>query len=251
MADDLTANLATIGQPDSTQSNDNTTINPAQSALPEPSWYFAEGIPGVGDKPDYLEPKYKTLADQAKAYKEAQKLLGTLKAAPEEYDFGEAQEYIDKENDHIQDFVRFAKDNKIQQDAFSKVLNTYVGYDKSRQSKPEEEIAKLGNDGMQKITTLQNWVRNNLSEGSMKALEKLPVKAEVVQMLDEVRQLHMNTLSKIPTETQKPKVNLVTRDEIEAEMLANYGRYQTDPQYRSQITAKFAQAIGTGKNDFD
>ena len=124
------------------------------------------------------------------------------------------------------------------------------GYcDDSKHDNLEEEIAKLGNDGMQKISTLQNWVKNNLSEGSRKALEKLPVKAEVVQMLDEVRQLHMNTLSKIPVETQKVKVNTLTREDVEAEMLANYQRYQIDPNYRAQITAKFAQAVGTGRDD--
>ena len=248
MTDDLKVNLATIGQP---ESGDTTAQAESQAASPqlEPTWYFAEGVPGVGEKPDYLESKYKTLADQAKAYKEAQKLLGGLKPAPDEYDFGEAQEYIDKDNDYIKDFVSFAKENKIQQDAFQKIINTYVEYDKSRQPKPEEEIAKLGNDGMQKISTLQNWVKNNLSDGSRKALEKLPVKAEVVQMLDEVRQLHMNTLSKIPVETQKVKVNTLTREDVEAEMLANYQRYQIDPNYRAQITAKFAQAVGTGRDD--
>ena len=60
----------------------------------EPSWYLMEGIPGQGDRPDFLEPKYKTMAEQAKAYKELQKALGATNGAPDDYDFGEYKESL-------------------------------------------------------------------------------------------------------------------------------------------------------------
>jgi hypothetical protein len=239
-------NLANIGLAEGNVPTETTAIVPEVVA---PQWYVDEGVPGMGARPEYLEEKYGyVMAKQAKAYKDAQKLLGTLRPAPEEYDFGEQQEYIDKENHHIKNFILYAKENKIQQETFGKVINTLVEYDKSKQPNTSDEIAKLGSDGIQKINTLQNWIKNNLTPESAKALEKLPVRAEVVLMLDEVRQLHMNTLAKIPADTQKgPAFSPISKAEIEAEMFANYPKYQNDPAYRAQITAKFAQLMSSGK----
>lgn len=211
----------------------------------EPTWFFADGVPGQGERPDYLEPKYKSVSEQAKAYKEAQKLLGAQSGAPESYDFSGVQEFIDPNNQHIQEFALFAKENKLSQDVFARSLQSFVEYDKSRQPDVDQEIAKLGNDGMQKVTTVQNWVKNNLSSEAVKALEKLPVRAEVITMLDEIRQLHTHTQAKIPAgeKTENSFVPLSVQ-EVETEMLQNYTRYQNDPGYRAQIAAKFEQAVG-------
>ena len=211
----------------------------------EADWYLAEGIPGSGVRPDYLESKYKSVADQARAYKEAQKLIGSAVSAPESYDFGELTGHIDIDNPHMIEFVNLAKENKLQQDAFSRVLKTFVDYDNSKKPDVNSEIAKLGADGAQKVTTLQNWIKNNLSPGSAKALENLPVKAEVITMLDELRQMHTNAMSKVPSNVDAAATfKVLTVADVEAEMLQNYNRYQNDPGYRAQITAKFEQAVG-------
>jgi hypothetical protein len=211
----------------------------------EAEWYLSEGIAGTGPRPDYLESKYKSVADQAKAYKEAQKLIGSNAQAPESYDFGDLREIIDQDNPHIVDLINFAKESKFQQDTFSKVLKTYVDYDKSRQPDTDKEIEKLGADGAQKVTTIQNWIKNNVSPESAKALASLPVKADVVKMLDELRQLHANTMSKVPADVSAAaSFKVLTVAEVEAEMLSNYQRYQNDPAYRQKITEKFEQAVG-------
>jgi hypothetical protein len=211
----------------------------------EADWFFAEGIPGTGVRPDYLESKYKSVADQARAYKEAQKLIGSANSAPESYELGDLTEHIDRDNPHIVELMNHAKESRLPQDAFGKIIKSIVDYDNSRKPDTDKEIAKLGADGANKINVLQNWIKNNLSEGSAKALENLPVKAEVVNMLDELRQLHINTQSKIPGDVDKAATfKVLTVAEVEAEMLANYSRYQNDPGYRAQISAKFEQAVG-------
>lgn len=209
-------------------------------------WFLADGIPGSGPRPDFLEAKYKSVADQARAYKEAQKLIGTAAAAPEAYEFGDLREHIDQDNPHIQELITHAKEARIQQDTFNHFLKKFVDYDKSRQPDVNQEIAKLGPDGAQKITVLQNWVKNNLSEESARALERLPVKAEVVKMLDEIRQKHVHAQSRIPTDADKASTfKVLTVADVEAEMMQNYKRYQDDPGYRAQISQKFEQALGS------
>ena len=243
-SDDLSVNLSNIVQPEQIAQSQTPDVSVAEEVAPD--WWYDEGVPGKGPKPDYLIEKYGyNQAKQAKGYKDAEKLVGALKPAPDEYNFDEVQQDIDKSNEHIQNFISFAKENKIQQDQFNKIMHTLVDYERSKQPNRSEEIAKLGIDGTQKINTLQNWVKNNLTAEAQKALEKLPVRAEVVQMLDEVRQLHLNSLSKIPPSTQKESdFTPITKEAVEAEMLNNYGKYQTDPGYRAQILAKLELLSG-------
>ena len=59
-------------------------------------WYLDEGIVGQGNRPEYLEPKYKSVVEQAKAYKEARKALGAMSGAPETYDLSAFDEFIDQ-----------------------------------------------------------------------------------------------------------------------------------------------------------
>lgn len=223
-----------------------TTETAPQPSVSEPSWYLADGIPGTGERPDYLEAKYKTVSEQAKAYKEAQKLLGVQGPAPETYDFSEVQDHINQDNPVIQDFIAFAKQNRLSQDAVSKSLKTWVDYNKSLEPNADEEIAKLGTDGMQKVTTIQNWIKNNLSDTSVKALANLPVKADVIKMLDEMRQLHANMQAKVPAgaNTSTDAFVPLTVAEVENEMRQNFKRYETDPGYRAAISKKFEQAVG-------
>lgn len=205
-----------------------------------PEWWIDDGIPGRDSKPDYLMEKYGyNMAKQAKGCKEAQKLLGTIKAAPEDYDFGEQE--IDKDNQYIKDLISVAKENKIQQDAFSKIINNFIEYDKSRQPSVDDELKKLGTDGKQKISTIVNWAKNNLTQEASSALEKLPVNAEVIKMLDEVRQKSIGNLnlSKIPQDTQTNNDIRETKEDIEADLLKDYTRYNIDSKLRASYRERF------------
>ncbi len=234
--------MANIGQSQQEQAVDRATDH-----IPDADWFWAEGVPGVGPRPEFLQPNFKNLSEQAKAYPELRKTLGAQKGAPDEYEFGDLQPHIDRENPVIQDFLIYAKENRLSQDAFAKTMKTYVDYEQSKRPDPDQEIAKVGPDGMQKVNTIQNWVKTNLSKESASALDALPVKAEVIKMLDELRQLHAKTLSKVPVgdhaiQDFKP----LTRQEIENEMYQNRQRYMEDASYRAQITAKFEQILGDG-----
>ena len=44
---------------------------------PESSWLWGENVPGTGDAPEWFNSaKYKSIADQAKAYPELEKKFG-------------------------------------------------------------------------------------------------------------------------------------------------------------------------------
>ncbi len=218
-------------------------VEGAQSG--EANWYLMDGVPGVGDKPEYLSPKYKTLAEQARAYNELHKTLVNTQGAPEQYEFGEYQGYVNPEDPAMLKFMNFAKQNRFSQDAFSEIVGTLVEYEKGKQPDINKEIERLGPDGAKKIATVQQWAENTFSQDALDTIGKIAKNADVINLLDEMRQYVHHNASQPPGNNMAENMfTKLTVREVEAEMQQNYKRYQDDPRYRAEIQAKFAQAVG-------
>jgi len=216
---------------------------PAPEA-PQAEWYLMDGVPGQGPRPDWLMSNFNNAAEQAKAYPSLRKTLGAQQGAPEQYEFGELATELDLDNNVLKEFQVYAKENRLSQEAFERTMKTYVEYERSRRPNVDKEIERLGPNGIEKVKTVQMWAKNNLSEEALKALEVLPVKAEVVNMLDEIRQKSFHAQTRVPGSSDVAEFKPLTVAEIEAEMAMNYDRYQHDPTYRAQIAQKFEQAVG-------
>lgn len=221
-----------------------TEVDRASDHDSKSEWFYADGVPGVGARPDYLSDKYKSLADQAKAHRELEKRLGSQGTAPEAYDFGELADAIDTKNPHINEFLTYAKEQKLSQDAFSKTIKTFVDYDKSRRPDFSKELEKLGPDGGRMYDTVSQWAKNRLSKDAVAAIDEMPKTAKTIKMLDELRQLQYHTSTKLPIENTNTQFTALTVADVQNEMITNYSRYQNDPKYRAELTAKFAQAVG-------
>lgn len=231
------------------------TLGSVANSLPEPvapeapaagaEWYLMDGVPGHGPRPDWLLPKYSNAAEQAKAYPSLHKALGAQQGAPEEYVYGELAQDLDLDNPVLKEFQIYAKENRLSQEAFERVHKTYVELDRSKRPDVDKEIAKLGPNGIEKVKTVQNWVKNNFSEEAAKILDKLPPTAESVNFLDELRQKAFHHQTRVPGSTEAgTEFRKLTVAEVESEMAANYDRYQNDATYRAQIHEKFEQAVG-------
>lgn len=223
-------------------------VDRAVDHIPDAEWYIVEGVPGVGDRPEWLPPKFKTVKDMANSYTNLEKSFSNT-GAPEEYDFGDNREIIDTESPHIKELVAFAKDKRMSQEAFGTFINKFVDYSKSKQPNMDEEIAKIGPDANQKITTIETWAQNTLSQKSCDAISKIAkiAPAEMVTFLDEVRQYQRHQATNIPPDNG-PSVPFkkVTKEELVVEMGQNQKRWDTDPFYREDWRARMAQAIGEG-----
>lgn len=67
--------------------NDTLTslVDAANPQLGEGEYFLTEGIKGAGDTPEWFKAdKYKSIADQAKAYTELEKRFGGFKGAPKD-----------------------------------------------------------------------------------------------------------------------------------------------------------------------
>lgn len=218
-----------------------------QVAAPQPdAWFWDEGVPGQGPKPSWLKEKYGNIAAQAKAYVEAEKQLGQLGAAPEDYNFGEEQGW-DPSNPHMQKFMETAKKSRMSQEAFGEMLQTLAEYEAAKLPNRDQEIAKLGPNAHERIETVRRWAANNLSQEACNVLGEIGNRADVIKFMDEVRQLAIHQASQPPggTDSVEGFVRLTQEDwEAELKNPANAQRYLEDAKYRAEMSRKLKIIMG-------
>lgn len=210
------------------------------------AWYLDEGIPGTGNRPDWLESKYNKVSDQAKAYKEVERKLGAQSsAAPEDYEWGEYANNFEIENPHMSDLKNKARELRLSQEAFQQLIDPIAKYQQSLMPNTDEEIKKLGEHAQAKINTVNTWATNHLSDRALETLGRISQTADVVEMIDEIRQLHHQTMSKVPTNmTNISKAVVISPESVQQEIVTNYAKYQEDPRYRQEMQMKLKQAFG-------
>lgn len=217
------------------------------ATIPEPESTPAPESAPTSDRPDWLLSNFTNVEDQAKAYVELRKTFGAQKGAPEQYEWGDLAQQLDLDNDHIKNLQVWGKENRLSQEAMSAIGKTMIDYIESKRPDPDEEIKRLGNDGVDKVKRVQNWIRNVADPAKAdEMLKKLPFNAETVEFFDEVRQRHIHSMTRVPSTTDIPHFTPKTREQIEHKMQANYDRYLNDPSFRAEIQMEFEQAVGDG-----
>lgn len=163
-------------------------------------WWYDNDIPGKGDVPDYyISSKYKNLAEQAKAYNEAQKMLGGMTGAPEKYEFKLADDILDKvefdeEDPLVNQFKEYAKSKNFSQETFSDLLNLLAynlvqdleDQDKRSKTLIEEEKKSLGKDAETRVAHIANWAKTNIPEEFKTVIRDLGRSAKGIMFLEHI-----------------------------------------------------------------
>ena len=125
--------------------------------IEQPNYYLAEGVAGQGDKPDWLvTDRYKTVADQAAAYPEAQKRIGELtekvrcEKGPDEYAINPPEGFdFNSEDPLYEQVVDYAKSINLSQSGFDDLISLYAQSEAARKSGVEQfykdEVSKIDN----------------------------------------------------------------------------------------------------------
>lgn len=218
---------------------------PEQEAKVEPSWYLDEGVPGIGDRPEWLPQKYKTMRDAMKARDDLEKKLGT--APVDNYDFGDFKEVFDSDNPAFTELAAFAKEKRVPQEVFSKVLESIDKYGKSFLPDAAAEKAALGENADQRIEVLGNWADANLTEGTAGMLKSMIgdfVTANSVKALEEIRSKLMDNGTTVPNGSAQGagEVESISSLQDELSLPANYEKYQNDLTYRRDWENRIAKA---------
>ena len=150
-----------------------------------PKWYLDEKTSLAGERPSWMPEKFKTVADLSKSYHELEKRVGT---APEEYDFSKSR-YLDPDYVPFQEFKQVAKDKRVPQEVIDKMLESVDKYMDEFQIDDNEEINKLGENAKDRLETLNNWAKANLSNVNLTKLFTSNLRtAESVKAIEELKE---------------------------------------------------------------
>lgn len=211
--------------------------NPGEN--PAPSWFIDEGIPGVGTRPDWLSDKFKSVADLAKSYGELEKKFSG--SIPEEYDIS-GSKVLDGDYGPIQDFLALAKEKRVPKDVIDTMVNSIDKYFDEFSVDYNEEAKKLGPNAQERLKTLDNWAKANLSNESYDALTRNLNNADSIKALEEIRGKMMSSSTMVPGGNDNTTNNVASLDEIKAEIVNNIAKYKEDPKYRSEIAGRLELA---------
>lgn len=229
------------------QAEEVSTAEVSQENLSQSAeWYIDEGIPGPGPRPEWLEPKFKHMKAVTQSLKELERKLGSY-STPESYDFSSFGDDLNVESPIIAQLTNKAKAHKLSQESFNDIVGEMVNYHKSLMPNMDEEIAKLGDNPKHRLNVVDNWVSNNLSPKAAETLGRIAYTADVVEMIDEIRNKFVSLSSKVPVGQEAlPVAKVITKEEVLAEMRDNHKRYYEDEYYRNEISRKLGQAMGEG-----
>lgn len=219
---------------------DETVVaTPEQTETPAaPAWYIDDNIPGVGDRPDWLDSKFKTAADLARSYRELEKKVGT---PPEQYDLSKSK-FLDQDYEPIQDFLKLAKDKRVPKDVVDKMVESIDKYMDEFSIDYEEEAKKLGENARERLNTLDNWAQANLSRDAYEALTGNLKTANAIKALEELRSKMMSNTTVVPNGNDSSASNVATLDDLRVELSNNLAKYKSDPKYRDDLSRRMEMA---------
>jgi len=208
------------------------------------------------ERPEWLLDKYavegrsqdEAIMEQAKAYTEASKMLGSFTGAPEEYEFT-MPEGIDGEIDHeletLQQFKEIAKESNMNNETAQKLFELFVGYQNQMTNQFQvdfnEQRKLLGENADDRIRNVVNWVSSNLPEGAIEVLESMTYTADQVEVLEAMIGKTRN--SRVSgSQDAPPMQEAYTWDDYHKAV--GDERYKTDKQFREKHRRLASQLSG-------
>lgn len=220
------------------ESNDTLTslVDAAEPTLGEGEFFLSEGIKGVGDLPEwYKADKYKSIAEQAKAYTELEKKFGGFTGAPK--DGYSTIEGVEAEDALWQELVQFGERTNMSQSA----LNDAWGILSAQEQAVEEvsmemELQKLGDNGVERVKVVEQFMKNSLDGDTYERLRYAVNSAEAVELVESL--IKATAPAKLPIDGYVQPGG-ITWEDIESEMFKKHESGQmlrsVDPNHERKI----------------
>jgi len=166
------------------ETTSDTLLDQSSPELNEGEYFLSEGIKGAGEMPEWYNPtKYKSVAEQAKAYTELEKKFGGFTGAPKDGYAG--PEGVESGDALLEELTEFATRTNMSQDAFNDAWELLTAQSEAvEQVEQEQELAKLGDNAQQRIKTIEGFMKNNMSPEDFDVARDLVTTAESVQLIE-------------------------------------------------------------------
>ena len=160
-----------------------TLLDSATPELSEGEYFLTDGIKGTGEVPEWLDTKYKSVADQAKGYSELSKKFGGFKGTPK--DGYTPPEGIESDDALYQELEAFATKTNMSADAFGEAWELLSAQDYAAQEvNQEHELEKLGENAQERIKTVEGFMKNNLDPETYEQARDLVTSADTIALVE-------------------------------------------------------------------
>ena len=231
--------------PETTTSD--TLLDASSPTLSEGEYFLSDGIKGSGDTPDwYKGDKYKSVAEQAKAYTELEKKFGGFTGAPKDGYSG--PEGIDGDDALLQELTEFATKTNMSQEAFGDAWELLSAQGQAvEQVTQEQEIASLGDNAQERIKNVEGYLKNNLDADVYEEVRNLVTDARSIQLVEHL--VRATAPARLPIDGGDHPTGMTWGD-IEAEMFKKNDNGQLlrsiDSNHEAKIQ-KMMQEFGGNK----
>ena len=169
------------------ETNDTLTslVGATEPTLAEGEYFLSENIKGVGEMPEwYKADKYKSVAEQARAYTELEKKFGGFTGAPK--DGYELYDGVESDDALWAELVEFGTANNMNQSALHQAWELLTAQEEAiEQVSVEEEISKLGPNAAERITTVEQLMRNNLEPELYEKYRDVVTSAIMIEFIED------------------------------------------------------------------
>ena len=169
------------------ETNDTLTslVGEAEPTLAEGEYFLSDNIKGVGEMPEwYKADKYKSVAEQARAYTELEKKFGGFTGAPK--DGYELYDGVESDDALWEQLVEFGNNTNMNQSALHQAWELLTAQEEAlEQVSMEEEIGKLGPQAAERITTVEQLMRNNLSPELYEKHRDVVTSAAIIEFIED------------------------------------------------------------------
>jgi hypothetical protein len=159
-------------------------VDAAEPTLGDNEYFLTEGIKGSGERPEwYKSEKYKSVADQAKAYIDLEKRFGGFTGAPKDGYAMPAD--VESDDGLLSELQTFAADTNMSQDSFNRAWELLATQsDVATQVSVEAEMARLGDNAEGRIKTIEQFMKNNLDTDTYEKVRHGVNSAESVELIE-------------------------------------------------------------------
>jgi hypothetical protein len=169
------------------ETNDTLTslVGATEPTLAEGEYFLSENIKGIGETPEwYKADKYKSVAEQARAYTELEKKFGGFTGAPK--DGYELYDGVESDDALWAELVEFGTANNMNQSALHQAWELLTAQEEAlEQVSVEEEISKLGPNAAERITTVEQLMRNNLEPELYEKYRDVVTSAIMIEFIED------------------------------------------------------------------
>lgn len=211
----------------------------------EEGWFYADNMPGEGERPEFLQPKFKSVAEQAKSYTELEKKFGGFKGAPENYEVTLPEELQGKVNINPEDglyktFAEIAKKSNMNNETFNEIVSSYAKQiSEQQQVNLQEELKKVGENAGQRLGNLKRWAENNLNENELSIFHSLTTSADAVLLFEKIKGMTSEAIAPISGTSAGKGVSMPDIMELMKDP-----RYAENASYREEVRRKIREFAG-------